>query len=330
MKRPLFVFAGQSNMVGASTYGASEQVYFEKSFEYLHKKKRLGAKTGEFKNYGFPTGEFAYKDLVAAYGENPDPDKKSTLNHYANNSYFCPSMNDIANMETKQRFSFYHFSEANVRLSASVAPFIVKGLEENGYACAYAHMASGGVPIRHFTDGAAAEYFYEKVADFFADSEERFAGDDMSERILVWNQGESDRETGEDNYVAYLEKFWARAKSAGFTKFFIIRVSYWGDDKIADVMRAQEKFCEKTENAYIITRAASFLEYYGRESAGWFDREPEDDFKNGRDSFYGIDNEHLNEKGHKTVAKYAVPNIIRVVFEGKEPVLEEERVIVLK
>ena len=95
-------------------------------------------------------------------------------------------------------------------------------------------------------------------------------------------------------------------------------------------MRAQEKFCEKTENAYIITRAASFLEYSGKESKGWFDREPEDEFKNCRDSFFGIDNEHLNEKGHKTVAKYAVPNIIRVVYEGKEPVLEEERIIALK
>ncbi|MBE6538683.1 MAG: hypothetical protein E7671_04370 [Ruminococcaceae bacterium] len=189
MKRPLFVFAGQSNMVGAATYPATEQVYFEKSFEYLHKKKRLGAKMGEFKTYGFPTGEFAYKDLKAAYGENPDLDMKSTLGKYDDNSFFCPSMNDIANEETKQRFSFYHFSESNLRMSSSLAPFIVKGLEEKGYACAYTHMASGGVPIRHFTDGGAAEYFYEKVADFFADCEERFAGDDMSERVLFWHQG---------------------------------------------------------------------------------------------------------------------------------------------
>lgn len=40
-KRPLFAFAGQSNMMGAPVYETSEQIYFKNSFEYLHKKRRF-------------------------------------------------------------------------------------------------------------------------------------------------------------------------------------------------------------------------------------------------------------------------------------------------
>lgn len=54
-------------MMGAAVYPASEQIYFEKSFEYLHKPRRMGAPMGEFKNYGFPCGEFCYKDLEKGF-----------------------------------------------------------------------------------------------------------------------------------------------------------------------------------------------------------------------------------------------------------------------
>ena len=330
MKRPLFVFAGQSNMMGAAVRPASEQVYYKNSFEYLHNPRRLGADRGEFKTYGFPTGEFVYKDMVKAYGENYKPGMKSTLNNYSDNSYFNPSMNDIKDEETKERYSFYHFSESNLRMSVSPAPLMVKGLEDAGYACAYTHIARGGVSINYYLSGTAEERFYEKIADFFKDSEERFAGDDMSERVLFWHQGESDREMDHDTYVARLETFWERAKKAGFTKFCMIRVGFWGDENIAEVMRAQETFCAKTEDAYMVTRAASFLEWAPENPEGWICGELDDEFKMGRDSFYGFDNQHINEKGFKTIAKYAVPNIIRIVYEGSEPILEDEKINALK
>ncbi|MBQ7089987.1 MAG: hypothetical protein IJN82_02610, partial [Clostridia bacterium] len=72
MKRPLLVFAGQSNMMGAAVYPASEQIYFQNSAEYLHKPRRFGAPCGAFKTFGFPTGEFSYMDLQAAYGDHPE------------------------------------------------------------------------------------------------------------------------------------------------------------------------------------------------------------------------------------------------------------------
>ena len=42
VKRPLFVFAGQSNMMGAAVYPASRQIFFENSYEYMHRAKRFG------------------------------------------------------------------------------------------------------------------------------------------------------------------------------------------------------------------------------------------------------------------------------------------------
>ena len=329
MKRPLFVFAGQSNMMGAAVYPASKQIYFKNSFEYLHKPRRFGANMGEFKNYGFPCGEFSYKDLEKAYGDTTDCSAKSNLTNYTENTYFCPSMCNLENDEEKSVLSFKAYSEATAGAGTSLAPFIVKGLEENGFACAYTHIAKGSVKISHFLEGEACEYFYQKVNDFFADSEIKFPNDDLSEKVLVWLQGESNSEIGYENYKASLKQFWERLKENGFTKFFMIRVGYWGNKAITDIMKAQEDFCNETENAYMLTRVCSFFEYKSQNTDGWFKNPITEEFTLCRDSFYGFDNQHINEKGFKVIAKYALPNIIKILFENKEPLLEEENIIPL-
>ena len=85
MKRPLFVFAGQSNMMGAAVFEITHQVNFDNSAEYLHKRRRFGEKSGEFKNYGFPVGEFVYKSIEEAYGQTTDYTQKSQLADYGKN-----------------------------------------------------------------------------------------------------------------------------------------------------------------------------------------------------------------------------------------------------
>lgn len=325
MKRPLFVFAGQSNMMGACVYEAPEQIYFENSFEYLHKARRFGNDIGDFKEFGFPCGEFSYNDMKKAYGECTDADFKSTLDTYAENTYFCPSMSNLEDEEKKTVLSFYHFSESNLRRSTSVAPYIIKGLEDNGISSAFAHIAKGGVPISYYLEGEAEKYFYEKVNDFFADCEKKFEGDDMSERCFVWLQGESDNGKGTEYYLDRLRELWSRLKKVGFTKFFMIRVPYWSSIGIAEIMRAEEIFCKENEDAYMLTRVCSFIPWCGLDTAEWQNREDDEELSFCRDSFYGFANQHINDKGFRLVAKYAVPNIIRI-FEGKEPVLEKERV----
>lgn len=329
MKRPLFVFAGQSNMMGAAVYPPKEQIYFKNSFEYMHKAKRLGEPTGSFKSYGFPSGEFSYRDMTAAYGGGCATCAKSSLANYNVTTHFCPSMCNLKSDGDKSEYPFAYFSEANAPTAVCLPPFIVKGLEDAGYSCAYAHIAKGGVPIRHYLEGAAADYFDLKVKDFFADCETRFAEDDTSDRVLFWLQGEGDGGAGYDYYKNSLNLLWERAKGLGFNKFFIIRVGFWGNDGIADVMRAQEDFCKDTSDAFMLTRVCSYFEYKGQTADGWFAAPPTSEFSYCRDSFYGFLNQHINEKGFEIIAKYATPNIIRVLFESKEPILEDENILAL-
>jgi len=327
MKKPLFVFAGQSNMLGAPVYEATEQIYYKNSAEYMHKRRRFGQRYGEFKTYAFPTGEFSYKSLDEAYGENRNADMKSTLNDHGRHVFFGASMSNLLSDEEKKVYPFAHFSEDNNRKAPSMAPYIVQGLEDKGYSCLYTHIAKGGVAIKHFLEGGAAEYFNEKVADFFSEAKEKYPDDDISEKILVCHQGESDKANGYDCYKEALYKLWENAKNLGFTKFFMVRVGYFGTDSITDVMKAQEDFCNECNEAYMITRVASFIPWKGKNDADWFIDQTSEEFTFCRDSFHGFANGHINEKGFKVIAKYAVPNIIRILYENKQPVVEKERII---
>ena len=327
MKRPLFVFAGQSNMMGACVYDAPQQIVYKNSFEYLHKPRRLGAPMGEFKQEGFPAGEFSYKDLAAAYGDGAN---LSLLADYIENTYFCPSMTDLKEDAAKTEHLFITFSEATAsKMAPSLAPYLVKGLEEAGCCCAYTHIAKGGVGIDHYLEGGARDYFYQKVADFFTDCEQRFADDDTSERICVWLQGESNRGNTAQAYFDDMVTLWRDLKAAGFTKLMVVRVPYWNGDDISLIMQAQEDFCAATEDAFIITRTASFIPWKGQDRGVWFDGEVPEEYEYCRDSFYGFGNQHLNEKAIKLIAKAAVPNVLRIL-EGGQPILEEELILPLK
>ena len=327
MIRPLFVFAGQSNMMGAAVYPATEQVYYKNSVEYLHKAKRFRKTSGNFKNYGFPSGEFSYKNLAEAYNGLDGSEISSNLNNYTLNTYFCPSMCNLDNVEKRTTKPFDFYSEANAIAGVCVAPFIVKEIEDAGYACAYTHIAKGSVDIDYYINGDAAKYFEQKVLDFFQDAKNRFIQDDTSEKILFWLQGENDGRRGYEYYKKSLYTLWGKCKNLGFTKFFMIRAGFWGEESIVDVMRAQEDFCMECQDAFMLTRVGSFFEYIGQESSLWFNGDLPTEFSHCRDSFYGYPNQHINEKGFKTISKYATPNVIRILFEGKEPILEEERII---
>ena len=66
-KRTLFVFAGQSNMMGAAALPAKSKILLKNSYEYLHNPKRMGEASGAFTARGFPVGEFSYCDMEKAY-----------------------------------------------------------------------------------------------------------------------------------------------------------------------------------------------------------------------------------------------------------------------
>ncbi|MBO5912440.1 MAG: hypothetical protein J6Q76_03110 [Clostridia bacterium] len=329
-RRPLLVFAGQSNMMGAAVYPQSEQFVFENSFEYLHKPIRMGNPAGEFKKYGFPSGEFSYIDIKTAYGDITMPFFKSSLADFEKNTYFCPSMANLDSDEEKTVKRFNSFSEKTATMGTCLAPFIVKALEENGFPSCYAHIAKGGVPIKYFTVGGASDYFDHKVTDFFRESAKKFSEDDTSDRILLWLQGESDANNSDayTHYLNTLEVLWQKAKRLGFTMFLIIRVGYFGIKSISEIMRAQEDFCARTENAHIITRALSYFNHPTLKEDGWFKSPPTEEYRDCRDSFFGFGNNHVNEKGFRVISEHAVPNIIRIL-NGENPILESENIIPL-
>ena len=125
MRRDLFVFAGQSNMTGASVFPPKYPLCTKRSYEYKHKMRRLGMPTGEFVPVGYPVGEFSYKDMSLAYASDLVNERgESRLNDYAVNTYFSPSMSNLKSEEDKMVFPFSTFSEADAPMGATLAPFV--------------------------------------------------------------------------------------------------------------------------------------------------------------------------------------------------------------
>ena len=354
-KRELMIFAGQSNMMGASVYAPKESAKSRDSYEYKHNDKRRFGK-GAFVPSAHPAGEFSYVDPALAYGKEYLADNgKSTLTNYSKNTYFCPSMSNLCSEEEKTLCAFKDFSEQTATVGASLPPLLAAEWERYGGSCANAHIAKGGVSIRHFftrdmgeeyrrraedhnrTHGTslatdprlegeqtgAAEYFFEKCKDFLEEAQERFSDEDTSEHIFVWIQGESDASMQPDEYKLFLTILWERLKRIGMNRFFMLRVDLWGAcGSMLNVMRAQERFCRENEDAYMMTRALSFMPYSGD---SMLFTEITDEYRFCRDNAYGFPNPHLNEKAFKLAAERVAANMERVLHNGEDPLLEEER-----
>ena len=362
-KRDLFVFAGQSNMMGASVFPPKKPITVTDSYEYKHVSKRLGAAEGRFVLAGYPCGEFSYTEemIKAAYRpEFVDHTGKSTVNTYSKTTYFCPAMCNLKCQESHEEYRFDHFSESTMMAGCSMAPLFATEWEKRGQKCAYAHIAKGGVSIVHYFNkdmvehynktvekhnachnsdwktinsspmrNGASAYFDEKVTDFFSDAKKHFEGEDTSVKALVWCQGESDRAISCEEYKLRLEILWSHMKTLGFTHFFCVRVGFWGDklpNNIYEIMRAQEDFCRESENCYIVTRAMSLMSHQTTDGTDWFAIQPSEEYCECRDSYFGFSNSHINEKGFSLIAQRMADNLVRILKEEKEPILEPENV----
>jgi len=358
MMRDLFVFAGQSNMMGASVFPPQREVKLKYSSEYKHKPRRLGKAIGSFSSEVYPVGEFSYSNIDMAYSPDMKNEKgESLLADYGKNTYFCPAMYSLKSEEEKTEYPFSVFSEATAQSGATLAPLLAAEWERAGYACSFAHIAKGGVFISHyFTDEmaeeyarrakkynlqskekiessiseermpGAAEYFFEKCKDFFLDSERCFPNGLTKNKCFFWLQGESDANSSPDEYELKLEILWERLKLIGFTHFFCIRVDFFGNENIEGIMKAEENFTSCRPDAYMLTRAASFFTYAKRDESEWFASLPDDEYELCRDSFFGYKNQHINERGFEVIARHSVKNLVRILIENKEPILETENI----
>ena len=356
-KRHLFVFAGQSNMMGACVYPPKRKPETKNSYEYLYKDVHLGSGQSRFRPSGFPCGEFLYSESELAYPSG-DASKLSALCDYARNTYFVPGMCNLKNECEHTTDSFSVYSEENFIPGPSLPVYLAEEWEKRGHACAYAHIAKGGISILHyFNDEMLEEYreillkkypettfplrtiddmcrgaskcFQKKCISFFRESENAFPKENTSVRCLIWLQGESDAHMSKTEYQALLEVLWKRAQNIGFTHFFMIRVGYFGNDGIVKIMKAQEAFCKDTENAFMLTRACSFMPFENQPD-GWFISEPNEKYQLCRDSFLGFPNPHINEKGFCVIAKKCAESMENILVHHTPARSEDELITFLK
>ncbi len=319
-------------MMGAATFPPKLEINTTDSYEYKHKPKRLGEKSGIFVSASYPCGEFSYSDDVLKYAysaDNIDKNGNSIINNYSKNTFFCPAMSNLEDLDNKLALPFDFFSESNFKSSPSIAPIFAMEYEKTGGVCAYAHIAKGAVSIEHYLQGEASEYFNTKVSDFFSEARTYFSNEDTSCKVLVWCQGESNADDTCEKYLTSLNYLWKKARSLGFTHFFCVRIGNWihnGEGKICNVMKAQEKFCHETESCYMMTRAMSCMPNKNADGDNWFAYNTGTLYEGCRDNENGFSNDHINEKGFMMIAKKLAENTHRVLDLGMEPLLEKEPV----
>lgn len=303
MKKINLVFAGQSNMMGACVFPPKVKIVTTDSYEYT---LRFG-----FRSAGYPCGEFLYIDK----------DMSDDTNVYKDSTFFCPAMYSYKG--EGEEYPFATWSQNNFPAGVSLAPIVAMVLEKEGIAVNYAHVAKGSVSINHFLKDDTLACLAKKVRGLFDGSQAELGN------YLVWLQGESDASKYDaEGYCDALSQLWRRVKPLGFDGFLCVRVGYFGNDSIVDIMRGQELFCQRNRDAHMMTRANSFMPYAGRDESGWFVTPPAEKYQNCRDSFYGYRNQHVNEKGFFTIADAFAQNLVRLT-EGKEPIPEPENLTAL-
>lgn len=347
----LFVFAGQSNMMGAAVLEPEVNDFTENSLEYKYMPKLRGSESGSFVPAKNPAGEWHYNDLNAAYGDRLyDLSYNSTLKSYSSNTYFCPAMrNGIKDFSAQ--------CEAETYPSSSLAPYFVTEYAEYGHQSIYAHMAKGAVKIVHyFTEEMAERYnvlleehnsaygtsykalvpdnlsgagdaFDKKYNSMLEDYAKSYPGNTLENKCFVWLQGEGDAGYSYAEYKLKMQVLWEHLQEIGFTHFFVLRVGFWGSTGIINVIKAQEDFCTENENCYIVTRAPSLIPHPGANTDNWWISKPSAEYKNCRDSYItDSTNHHFNEKAMRLFAERSAENVHRILHQGLEPVLEEENI----
>ncbi len=344
----LFVFAGQSNMMGAAVLAPRINEFTDRALEYKYMPRLRGEAVGAFVKARHPAGEWHYNDLTAAYGERRcDLSYRSALADYSANTHFVPALRN-------GRVAFADQSEANADVAASLAPYFVTEYASYGHSCIYAHMAKGGVWLPHYYTEEMADQYNQRIAAYnaahgtsyaavpasaagdafdakyrsmLADHAALNAGQRIANKCLMWLQGESDAACSVVEYKLRMEVLWEHMQGLGFTHFFVYRVGYWGTAAILRVMRAQEEFCAERRNCYIVTRAPSLIAHPGQTTENWWITEPSEEYLNGRDcDLSDVANTHFNENAFRLFAKRSAENVHRVLHLGLEPILEEENV----
>lgn len=351
----LFIFSGQSNMMGACALPPTKTEKSLFCYEYKYKKRLRGGDTGEFVYAQNPAGEWHYMNPSYAYNStNLDTESnKSKLTNYAANTWFVSAMSNASGDNTETN-DFSVYSELTCKPAPSLPPYIAREYAKLGNPCIYSHIAKGGVRIEYFFDeemvnkynqliqeynqehgtvysniteyNSAINPLLEKYSAMIEDFNKLYSDKIIKSKSFVWHQGEANAFEPADTYKLKLQVLWNKLKENGFDNFLIVRVGYFGADGIINTMKAQEEFCNENNNCYIITRSISYMLYPDQDTSSWFVKDLGNDYKNCRDSFAGYNNNHINEKGFSFSSIRAAYNIDRILNKGLNPELEEENI----
>lgn len=348
----MFVFAGQSNMMGACGSYPKADVSCGNSYEYKYRDLYSGKDTnGRFELINNPCGEWLYKDTSAYDSDNCASDGLSTTTDFANNTFFVSAMNN-------NEKSFADQSESVHQTGASLPAYFAKKYEELGYKSIIAHIAKGSTNISYyFTSDMASEYnssiseynslngtsyasmgsdgseaatiFDDKVTAMISDFP-RLSSGEIRTKNFVWLQGESDYNLSTYEYKIRLQVLWNHMKTLGFERFLMVRVGYWSGIGILNVIKAQEEFSSQNSDVYMVTRACSFFPHgtFASNSAlyeQYYVDDPMPEYKYTRDSTAGIyANDHVNERGFIALGERMAKNTERILRRGLDSEVEKE------
>ena len=151
----------------------------------------------------------------------------------------------------------------------------------------------------------------------------------INNKCFFFLQGESDSDNSYVEYKLKLRVLFEHIQALGITHFFILRVGFWDNENIINVIKAQEDFCLENQNCYIISRAPSLVDHPFTSKENWWIEEPSEEYQNCRDNLVNGNN-HFNEKAMQLFATNSAKNVHRVLYLGLEPQVEKENIKLLK
>lgn len=357
----LFVFSGQSNMMGgvfaedfAAGYGPWQKTNGKvdtRNTPYICQPISAEETKGSYE-YKYLTDTFETVDSQTPTGELVKTADGTALCK-PSGTYELNGTTMVAPFVKQYTESGYKSISAQIALGGTqlcdwmTSSEIAEVLLSDEYAF---HAQSGAVPqgaSPRLLAGNERVLLFERKLQALTDSFTRdFAGCTIASKNFVWLQGENDADAlftaaglNEEAtqsamlgsmtlYKKCLEVFWKRLQSYGFERFMIVRVGFWtAPNRDIAIMAAQEQFAAENENAYILTRAMSYMpnpkSLYGK----WGYNAIEEAYALCRGVSYSIyGNPHLNEKGHILLGTRSANAAAEIVHKSTGYVPESEEV----
>lgn len=191
------------------------------------------------------------------------------------------------------------------------------------------------------------EVMIDKINSGIAKFAQEYPTSTIRNKVFVWHQGERDADqcvlsdTQENITLSkelYKERFlalWNSLKTeSGFDYALIVRVGFWGNEKGSQIiMAAQEELALEHEDIFMATRIASYFPNFSRNAdtgvvtvGGFFaNKTVYPDCMGTRDTYYGVSNSHIGEKGFRLMAEKTAESAYRILHLKQPPLLEPEQ-----